>query len=155
MLGDENHARREAVHNAGYFAVGVAYEALYLRGVEQFNRGNYFASHELWEALWMEHEGPSKLFYKGLIQAAVALYHFENGNFHGARKLKVGSHRYLEPYGSKHLGVDIVAFLEQFDRCLAPAWSADEAAATRMSDVGPPCICLDPPPEDRAAAGGH
>ena len=39
-----------------------------------------------------------RLFYKGLIQAAVALHHFGNGNIRGARKVYRSSRGYLEPY---------------------------------------------------------
>lgn len=121
------------------------YEPLYLRGVEHFNRRHFFVSHEVWEELWLEHQGPSKLYYKGLIQAAVALFHFENGNFHGARKLAEGAHRYLEPYGPKHLGLDIEGFFRAFDAFLAPVWTSEPGRTARVSDQPPPQIHLQPP----------
>ena len=87
------------------------YDPLYLAGIEKFNECDYYESHEVWEELWTEYRGPSRKFYQGLIQAAVALYHFGNGNIRGARKLHLRVHGYLEPYAPKHLGLDIVAFL--------------------------------------------
>ncbi|MEI7780964.1 MAG: DUF309 domain-containing protein, partial [Planctomycetota bacterium] len=65
----------------------TAYDPLYLDGIEKFNECDYYESHEVWEELWTEYRGPSRKFYQGLIQAAVALYHFGNGNIRGARKL--------------------------------------------------------------------
>ena len=42
-----------------------------------------------------ELRGELRLFYKGLIQAAVALHHFGNGNIRGARKVYGRSRGYL------------------------------------------------------------
>ena len=61
--------------------------------------------------MWIEESGWAKQFYKGLIQAAVALHHLENGNAHGAKKLLQGSQRYLDPYRSWYLGLDVDGFL--------------------------------------------
>ena len=90
------------------------YDPLYLSGIEKFNECDYYESHEIWEELWTEYRGDSRKFYQGLIQAAVALYHFGNGNIRGARKLHKSVHGYLEPYAPKHLGLDIDAFLKAF-----------------------------------------
>jgi uncharacterized protein len=68
-------------------AESTPYDPLYLAGIEKFNECDYYESHEVWEELWTEYRGPSRKFYQGLIQAAVALYHFGNGNIRGARKL--------------------------------------------------------------------
>jgi len=54
------------------------------RGVALFNRGEFFACHEVWEELWLRSTGAEKFFYQGLIQAAVALLHAERGNLRGA-----------------------------------------------------------------------
>jgi predicted metal-dependent hydrolase len=97
----------------------AGYEPLYLAGIEKFNACDYYESHEVWEELWTEYRGPSRQFYQGLIQAAVALYHFGNGNIRGARKLHGSVHRYLEPYAPRHLGLDVTSFLGSFDTCLA------------------------------------
>jgi uncharacterized protein len=57
------------------------------QGVEEFNRGHYFEAHETLEDLWRGTSGPLRLFYQGLIQLAVALYHLSNGNRRGALNL--------------------------------------------------------------------
>ncbi len=74
------------------------YPELYLKGIEHFNECDFYESHEVWEALWADYQGPSRKFYQGLIQAAVALHHFGNGNIRGARKLYHSTRGYLEPY---------------------------------------------------------
>src|SRR3977135_1267398 len=95
------------------------YDPLYLKGIEHFNECDFFESHEVWEELWTEYRGPSRKFYQGLIQAAVALYHFGNGNIRGAKKLYHSSRAYLEPYLPKHEGINLEKFLAEFDACLA------------------------------------
>ena len=57
------------------------------QGVEEFNGAYFFEAHETLEDLWRETSGPLRLFYQGLIQLAVALYHLSNGNRRGALNL--------------------------------------------------------------------
>jgi len=54
-------------------------------GIIFFNAGHYFEAHEVWEDLWRETSGDLRLFYQGLIQTAVGLYHLSRGNMIGAR----------------------------------------------------------------------
>ena len=53
------------------------------RGINFFNSGRYFDAHEIWEDLWREEQGSLRLFYQGLIQAAVGLHHLSRGNVSG------------------------------------------------------------------------
>jgi len=97
---------------------GAEYHPLYLSGIEQFNRRRYFDSHEVWEDLWIGENGPARLFYKGLIQAAVALYHLSRSNAHGASKLLRGAQEYLERYRPWYLGLDVEDFLAAMQCCI-------------------------------------
>jgi predicted metal-dependent hydrolase len=56
----------------------------FYKGLDYFNRGFYFECHDAWEEVWAEAKGKEKIFYQGLIMAAVSLYHFENENLEGA-----------------------------------------------------------------------
>lgn len=58
---------------------------LFDKGLLFFNAGNYYQAHEDWEDLWRVTEGPLRIFYQGLIQAAVGLHHLQRGNETGAR----------------------------------------------------------------------
>src|SRR5262249_48357398 len=49
-----------------------------------FNGGRYFEAHEVWEAMWRSTRGPLRLFYQGLVQAAVGLHHLRQGNINGS-----------------------------------------------------------------------
>ena len=58
---------------------------LLAEGINFFNAGRYFEAHERWEDLWRETRGPLRLFYQGLVQAAVGLHHLSRGNMNGGR----------------------------------------------------------------------
>lgn len=90
---------------------------LFLKGIEHFNRGEYFDSHEVWEQLWLDETGEDRRFYQGLIQAAVALYHLEKGNAVGSRKLLNSSAAYLQSYRPQHHGLDVDGLLEGVRLC--------------------------------------
>ena len=84
------------------------YDDRYLAGIRYFNECEFFEAHEVWEDLWQEFQGQSRGFYQGLIQVAVCLHHFGNGNIRGAKKLYESSrYKYLEPYRPQHLGLNL------------------------------------------------
>ena len=43
-------------------------------GREAFDRGDYFAAHEHWEAVWIEAAEPERTWVQGLIQLATGLH---------------------------------------------------------------------------------
>ena len=125
-----------------------AYDPLYLQGIEHFNVCDFFEAHEVWEELWSDHHGPARAFYQGLIQAAVALHHFGNGNLRGAKKLNVGCRKYLDPYRPSYLGLDLDRFLSELDACFAEAMACrDEFPNIEIVPDLIPEIHLDQPAE--------
>ena len=104
------------------------FDPRYLKGFEYFNECEFFEAHEVWEDVWAEYRGPSRKFYQGLIQVAVALHHFGNGNVRGARKLYHSSRRYLEPFAPFHEGVDLAKLLDDFAACFQPILDLDDDA---------------------------
>ena len=125
------------------------YSPLYQQGIEYFNECEFFEAHEVWEDLWSEDHSESRTFYQGLIQAAVALHHFGNGNIRGARKLYHSSSRYLEPFRPSYMGLDLDRFLGEFARCLAEVLASDEEyPEIAISAELIPEIHLDPSSED-------
>ncbi|MGH7913464.1 MAG: DUF309 domain-containing protein, partial [Candidatus Binataceae bacterium] len=49
--------------------------------------------------------GPGKLFYQGMIQAAVAILHVERGNPRGARSTWGKARAKLDPLPAEHMGI--------------------------------------------------
>jgi uncharacterized protein len=128
--------------------VAEDYDPLYLQGIAYFNACEFFEAHETWEDLWKSYSGDLRLFYKGLIQAAVALHHFGNGNIRGARKVYFTSRNYLEQYRPVCVGLDLEKFLAQFDTCFAEvAANQEEYPKIDLNAELIPEIALDPPVE--------
>ena len=63
--------------------------------LRHFNDRDYFEAHDVWEEIWMEQRGPAKLFYQGMIQAAVGCYKADFGVYNGAWRLL---HRALDKF---------------------------------------------------------
>jgi predicted metal-dependent hydrolase len=128
--------------------MNATYEPRYLAGIVLFNRGDYFEAHEVWESLWMETFSPEKQFYQGLIQAAVGLCHFCNGNVRGAAKLYRSSRDYMERYGSPFLGLDQVKFWNAMQQCFAPLLGAElPSERIEVDEDLLPTIELEPQPD--------
>lgn len=60
---------------------------MFEKGVELYNRREFFLCHEILEEVWKKQSGPEKELSQGLIQIAVAYYHALRGNRPGAVKL--------------------------------------------------------------------
>src|SRR5262249_49466194 len=75
-------------------------------GINFFNAGRYFEAHEAWEDLWRPTQGPLRLFYQGLVQAAVGLHHLAHGNLNGARAQLTKSLSKLDQYPARFCQID-------------------------------------------------
>jgi predicted metal-dependent hydrolase len=104
----------------------VNYDQHFLDGVRYFNDCDFFEAHEAWEELWTDYQGPSRKFYQGLIQVAVCLHHFGNGNARGAIKLYHSSRAYLQQYPAHYEGVDVAKLLSDLERCCAELLASQE-----------------------------
>ena len=113
----------------------------YLRGIDHFNRGEYFEAHEVWEDLWIEVNDEPKGFYHGLIQAAVALHHARRANPNGARSLFRRMKANLDGFRPAYLGLDLDTFLSRMDAACAPVFenpprAVDEARFPKIALAG-------------------
>ncbi len=102
-----------------------AYDARYVDGVRLFNRREFFAAHDVLEDLWGETLGEHRDFYQGLIHAAVALFHFEEGNLGGARKMYHSCLRYLGHYGDFWLGLNLRRLRDEMQVCFVELLATD------------------------------
>ncbi|MBM3995824.1 MAG: DUF309 domain-containing protein [Planctomycetes bacterium] len=123
------------------------YDPRYLAGIVLFNRGDFFEAHEVWESIWMDTAGADKKFYQALIQAAVSLCHFCNGNGRGAVKLFRSSRDYMQRYDQQFLGLDQSVFWQQMDQCYAELLAMpDPTRAVPIREELIPTIELNPSP---------
>ncbi len=126
----------------------TTYDPRYLAGVVLFNAGDYFEAHEVWEDLWAESHGLERSFVQGLIQAAVGLCHFSNGNLGGAVKLYRTSREYQRPCGSSFWGMNLTSFWQAMERCYGTLLTDPTPDRSLRPDPAlAPTIVLDPPPE--------
>jgi uncharacterized protein len=132
-------------------ASATEYDPRYLAGIDHFNRHEYFDAHEVWEDLWHECGPENRRFIQGLIQAAVALYHWNNGNWRGARRLFQSGRDYMSVYPSRHLGLDRERFWREMERAVVDLLRDPPPEGKRLDMARCPTIELDPPPDVRPA----
>ncbi len=124
------------------------YDPRYLAGVLLFNAQDFFEAHEVWEDLWAESHGHERRFYQGLIQAAVGLCHFHNGNLGGAAKLYRSSRDYMDALGERFLGLDLPAFWRGMEECFRPVLGPEPPPReTRPDPARVPRLRLTPEPD--------
>lgn len=87
-----------------------------LQAFGEFNRGDWFECHETLEELWIGSEGEIRDFYQGVLQIAVALHHWRNGNFGGAVHLLAGGAGYLRRVRDTCQRIQVDVLVEAADR---------------------------------------
>ena len=63
------------------------HQAQFLRGIELFNREQFYECHDVIEEVWLEEVGEQRLFLQGMIQAAAAFHHYQNRKWGAARSM--------------------------------------------------------------------
>ena len=80
---------------------------LYKQGKKEFQNGNYYDAHEVWEDLWSDYYLKDRKFIQGLIQLSVSFVHLKNGNMKGAKNLlKKSKEKFLE-FKGEHRSINI------------------------------------------------
>jgi hypothetical protein len=118
-----------------------------LQAFGEFNRGDWFDCHETLEDLWTGTEGEMRCFYQGLLQIAVALHHWKNGNFGGALLLLKGGSDYLQQVRPVCQRIQVAAMIEEAERCRG---ELVRLGPERMGELGTefiPRMRLAPAPE--------
>ena len=87
----------------------------FLKGLELFNRGEYYDCHEEIEAIWLKDASEYRNLYKGVIQAASAIYQFKRDIRGGALRLYRASRNYLLPFKPETVGLDITRLLDDME----------------------------------------
>ncbi|MBF8281629.1 MAG: hypothetical protein HW378_544 [Anaerolineales bacterium] len=80
---------------------------LALKGIELFNRQEFFEAHEELEHAWNEEPGPARELYRGILQVAVAYLQVTRQNYNGALKMFLRMRQWLDPLPDKCRGVDV------------------------------------------------
>jgi len=102
------------------------------RGIDQFNRGEFYACHDTLEAIWIEAPIFEKKFYQGILQIAVGLYHLGNHNWRGAVILLGEGVNRLSEYQPEYNGIDVEQLIEDASEFLSQVQSV---GADRVSQI--------------------
>ncbi|MBT1074101.1 DUF309 domain-containing protein [Geobacter grbiciae] len=108
-----------------------------LLGIRQFNREEWFECHETLEALWLKERGDVRNFYQGIIQIAIALHHWRNGNLGGSLSLLAGGRGYLLRVPEVCLWVDVAGLIAQADRVIS---ALERLGKEKMGELDPVLI---------------
>jgi uncharacterized protein len=103
-----------------------------IRAMVEFNQHDWFECHETLEELWLEETGEMRDFYQGILQIAVALYHWREGNFNGAVSLLARGASYLRRVRPVCRGVDLSGFICDTEATLE---ALTELGPSRMSNL--------------------
>jgi predicted metal-dependent hydrolase len=110
-----------------------------LQAIREFNGREWFECHETVEDLWIGSEGEVRNFYQGIIQIAVALHHWRNGNFGGAVSLLKGGAGYLRHVTGECQWVDVAGLIADAGRLRA---ALEELGKERMEELDTSLIPL-------------
>jgi uncharacterized protein len=110
-----------------------------LQGIREFNRRDWFECHETVEDLWIGEEGEVRDLYQGIIQIAVALHHWQNGNFGGTVSLLKGGVGYLRTVTDRCQWIDVAGLIADSDRMRT---ALEELGKDRMESLDPGVIPL-------------
>ena len=80
---------------------------LFKRGLDEYDKGDYFEAHEAWEDLWSDYNFPDRKFVQGLIQLSVSFVHLGNGNLTGAKNLLIKCQQKFDDYNGIHREINL------------------------------------------------
>jgi uncharacterized protein len=108
-----------------------------LQAITEFNGGAWFECHETLEELWVGAKGELRDFYQGMLQLAVAQYHWRNGNFKGALTLLKGGVDLLSRVAPVCQGVEVAGLAAGAGRLHAELTRLGE---DRMQELAEDCL---------------
>jgi predicted metal-dependent hydrolase len=89
-------------------------ERLFREGLELFNQGKFFESHEAWEEIWRSTTPEPRDLFQGLVQVAAAMHQFLGLKRDQApRRTLAKARRRLEPFVPAALGIDVEDLLRR------------------------------------------
>jgi uncharacterized protein len=91
---------------------------LALKGIVEFNRGEFYECHEYLEEAWMQEPRRIRFLYQGILQVGVGFYHQQNGNWRGATGLLRNGTTRLKEFEPESMGIDVARLVRESERCL-------------------------------------
>ena len=111
------HKRRSGPYSSARCAAAPPPELL--KGIAEFNTGEFFEQHETLELLWRATDDDVRYLYQGILLVGVGFYHLGRGNYHGARSKLSAGIEMLRWFGPTCQTVDVADLIGKAERCLA------------------------------------
>ncbi|MCB9007373.1 MAG: DUF309 domain-containing protein [Ardenticatenaceae bacterium] len=86
--------------------------ALAKEGILLFNQGEYYKCHDALEEAWRQDQSPARELYRGILQAGIAYFQIERGNYRGAVKMLLRLRQWLDPLPPVCRGVNVARLRE-------------------------------------------
>ena len=104
------------------------------RGIDLFDRQEFFEAHEVWEDAWRAEGGDTRLFFQGLIQVAAGFVKLQRRQPRGASALLERGSKKLAGIPPDRYGLDLAPLLEAVS-----AWRENAArmAGSGLTDIEP------------------
>jgi len=108
-----------------------------LLAIRQFNAGQWYECHETLEDLWIGEKGEVRDLFQGVLQIAVALHHWRNGNYGGAINLLTGGVKLLSHVSDACLWLDVARLISDANRTRE---ALETLGRDRMNELEPSLI---------------
>lgn len=126
--------------------------ALALKGVHEFNAGEFYEQHETFEHVWRAEPGPVRALYQGMLQVGVAYYQIQRGNYEGARKIFLRARQYLAVLPEVCQGVHVARLRADAAAALA---ELERLGPARVAEFDPalfrPIVLVEPPQSSQSS----
>lgn len=90
----------------------------FLKGIHEFNEGEFFEQHETLELLWRATESDIRYLYQGVLLIGVGFYHQQQDNFHGTQAKLAAGIEMLEWFAPACQTVDVADLTARAKVCL-------------------------------------
>ncbi|MDP8951737.1 MAG: DUF309 domain-containing protein [Actinomycetota bacterium] len=107
---------------------------LVVKGIEEFNKGEFYECHEYLEEAWMREPNRIRFLYQGILQVGVGFYHLNNGNWRGATGLLRNGTVRLKEFEPATSGIDVARLVRECERCLE---KLEELGRERVREFDP------------------
>ncbi len=114
--------------------VSPLFHASLAKGIDLFNRREFYEAHEAWEEGWIDELSDSRVLLQGLIQVSAGFFKLQCAAPIGTVKLLELGLAKLRPFVGRSLGVDLETLLPEVDRWHA---LAKQLVAEKRADFDP------------------
>ena len=84
------------------------------RGIDLFNRGEFFEAHEVLEDVWRAAPHDYKKFLQGIVQLAVAFHHHSTGNVVGMQSVMERGMKNIADHPKDCCGLQVSKLMKSF-----------------------------------------